>query len=596
VRIPRFARSLPLALLVLLVALWLSLGLWICFAAPFGSGTDESIRYVAFAAATNRWASEQDAQQFGIDHYYYPPLCFLMFAPFFGDEPSFTTRYPLGLANYNHPLRFSGSKQILRTESLRDIPAPLLRLYRTAKVVSLLFGLGVVACVAATIRLLFAGPEHDWLVFGATAPLLLLPQFLDYQTLVNNDALVNFLCALALALFVAAARAAAVRDARRARLLSVGCAAAAGLGLLTKQSAAVLLPLLPALAWLQARAAMPAHTPAKDRLLPAARHLALLGAATFAAGGWWLLRGLLHGDVGGLGAARLTHSWAVRADTLTPSFLGYLVDRVARSYIALFAGEFYGIPDWIYLLYLLLAAAFAVALVAGPGIRLVRSRSSAQTPSQPEPLARLVWGAIATVLALNALLIVVFNLGFVSPYGRLLFPSLVATHALLALGLRAIAGSSSRRLVLVTAVPALWLAALFLWTFDEEIVRAVQQPDKTVVPLSAVPKNEVIATIWDATMRQIMVLPPGRLVGFRIALARSSRLPQFGARLRGSLSLVGGAGGGSREVAIKPVSIGDQGGFDRWVDLALETPVELRGSARGWLSLRGTKPWLAIPG
>jgi hypothetical protein len=58
----RRAAARPLLALGLLVALWLALGLWICFAAPFASGTDESIRYVAFAAATNRWASEQDAE------------------------------------------------------------------------------------------------------------------------------------------------------------------------------------------------------------------------------------------------------------------------------------------------------------------------------------------------------------------------------------------------------------------------------------------------------------------------------------------------------------------------------------------------------
>jgi hypothetical protein len=54
--------SIPLALLVLLLGLWLACGLWAAMNAPFGSGTDESISYVAFAAAKNRWATEADFQ------------------------------------------------------------------------------------------------------------------------------------------------------------------------------------------------------------------------------------------------------------------------------------------------------------------------------------------------------------------------------------------------------------------------------------------------------------------------------------------------------------------------------------------------------
>ena len=41
--------------------------------APFASGTDESIRYVAFAAAKNRWATEEDFHRYGIEHFYYSP-------------------------------------------------------------------------------------------------------------------------------------------------------------------------------------------------------------------------------------------------------------------------------------------------------------------------------------------------------------------------------------------------------------------------------------------------------------------------------------------------------------------------------------------
>ena len=84
----RPAVPFPYVLLGLLLAAWIGLGLWICFSAPYASGTDESIRYVAFAAAKNRWASAEDARAYRIEHAYYPPLYFLLFAPFYGDSLS----------------------------------------------------------------------------------------------------------------------------------------------------------------------------------------------------------------------------------------------------------------------------------------------------------------------------------------------------------------------------------------------------------------------------------------------------------------------------------------------------------------------------
>jgi hypothetical protein len=578
--------SLPRTILALLLAVWIGLGAWICHSAPFGSGTDESIRYVAFAAASNRWAGAEDAAAFRVDQFYYPPLYFLLFAPFFGNEPIFTHDYPDLSGNLR--LRSAGSTRLTGAGDQAKVPPKLMRLYRTAKIISLIFGVGIASCLVAVVRLLFPGEVGEWLVLGAAGSLLLLPQFLYFHTLVNNDCLVNLLSALAVLGFIAAARCAAGGDVSRAARRGVACAAAVGLGLLTKQSAAALLPLLPALVWLRWRSR--GELRARARTIDALKHLLVLLAVTVAAGGWWVLRSALAGDPANLKAQRLTHGWAFIATDLSPEAVGEVLAGVARSFIALFAGSYYGIPDRIFAIYLLLAAAYLVALA----VAAVRRRHRASATADALPGSG--WATLAVVILFNLGLIVVYNLQVQAPQGRLLFPSLVALGVLFARSLLIVSGGSVRRLASLVCVTIACLGGLFAWTFRQRMVPAVLQPAENLVPLGVVPSDRgfALGPIWGDEIRQPVLLPRGSLAGFRLPIRRNSFLPQFGTVVHARLRAPGLRDRSDQE--FEPCAIGENDNVDRWTDLVLKAPLDLPGMTPALLLLRADKPWLIKPG
>lgn len=579
---------LPYAILGLLLAAWISLGVWICLSAPFGSGTDESIRSVAFAAATNRWATSADAEAFGISDFYYPPLYFLLFAPFYGNRPAFTAEFPSMSGNI--ALRWAGSARLVATEDLARVQPELLLLYRNAKLLSLLFGLGVVACLVASVRVLFEGECRPWLVLGAAGPLLLLPQFLYYHTLVNNDCLVNLLCALALASFIVAARRCGEGECAALSRWGMLCAGWVGLGLLTKQSAIVVAPLLPALAWLRWRCRR--NLAPRRRLLDAAGHFFVLATVTVATGGWWVLRSALAGDPAGLNDQRLAHDWAFRAAQLGPGQFLSLLNDVGRTFIALFAGSYYGIPDRIYAAYLVIAAGVATALA----VSILRRRGTALAPGTPTIIARGVYPVLAAAVVFNLLLILVYNTRVLAPHGRLLFPTLVASGALLAVSLRVISGGRRRRLAPLVCTLLLLLGGLFSWVFTQRLAPAVVQPAENLVPLGVIADGvtKPLGPIWGGTVEQPMLLPAGRLAGFRIWIGRRSSLPQFGAVLHARLRATSASG--TAEHALKPTSIGENGSPDRWTDVELTAPLDLPGMTPALLVLRADKPWFRTPG
>jgi hypothetical protein len=577
---------LPCAILTLILATWLCLGAWISFSAPFGSGTDESIRYVAFAAAANRWATAADAAAFGVNHFYYPPLYFLLFAPFYGDEPAFTKGYPPMSGNI--ALRTAGSTRLVTTEELAAVPPELVRLYRAAKVLSLLFGTGVVACLVASLRLVFAGEDGPWLVLGVTGALLLLPQFLYYHTLVNNDCLVNLLCALSFLCFIAAARRTAGGEHAAAGRWGVACAAAAGLGLLTKQSAVVLLPLLPALALL--RRGHGGASADRRRATGALKHLLLLMAVTVAAGGWWVLRSVWAGDPAGFVTQRLTHGWAFRTPDLPQFHPIDSLEDVARTFIALFAGSYYGIPDRIFAIYLLIGAALLAAMMAA----LLR-RGRAPRPRTPASgLPGLALASLAVSLLLNLVLVLVYNAKVVAPHGRLLFPTLVPAGVLLACSLRSISGGRRRFLAPLVCALLLCLGWLFAWIFRYRMVPAVLQEEEDLRPLGVAVDDidRTLGPIWEGQVQQPLLLPQGRLAGFRILILRRSSLPQFGTVLHARLRVAPADG----EVPLAPSSIGENGSPDRWTDILLERPLELTAMTPAVLHLWADKPWFRFPG
>jgi hypothetical protein len=582
-------------LLGLLVVVWIALGLWICRRAPYGSGTDESIRYVAFAAAEHRWAEVEDFRAYGVDHFYYPPLYYLLFAPFHRREEVFLGGYPRGPESDENYRLNRGGTQLVSPAFLGRVPPRLVGLYREAKLVSLGCGLAVLLCLIATLALAFPGPGRWWLVLAGTVPCLTLPEFLYYQTLVNNDVLVNALCALATLAFVAGVRSCRERREQGFRAWTAVCAAAAGLGLLTKQSALAVLPLVAGLV-LAPLLRRDGETPGRRRVVPVLRHALLSAGIVLASGGWWLVRGALRGDPFGMQAQFLAHPWVTSGPgRLTAFYAEQFLTRIARSYVALFSGALWGVPDRIFVAYLAVPAVVAVAVVAAAVARRVRRGRARQAVRPSDPFRAWTLGFLAATPLLNLLLVIAYNLRIVAPYGRLLFPSLVALHVLFAGLVGWLAAGRPRVVACAAAALLLSLGGLFLWTFRHRMVPAVIQAPEHLVALAAEDPESwrvsPVKPIWKHEVAQPLTLPPGRLRSLRVRIQRVSVYPQFGAEIRGRLEVVGG-GGTLGEIALLPVPLGDTDAADRWTDLELARPLDLQAPAKALLTLRATPPWL----
>jgi len=582
--IPPLPENTPKAILALLIALWVGCGFWIVHNAPFASGTDESIKYVAFAAAKNRWATADDYRRHGIEHFYYPPLYFLAFAPLWGDEPSFVEGYPKGDAADPNYDSYAGRRTV-SASYLARVPPPLVRLYRQAKLFSLGLGLTCLLALVATLRLLFPGPSGWWVTLLGTAPLVLLPQFLYYQTLVNNDALLNALSALAALAFTAAVLALERGDERRFRALSLAVGACIGLAFLTKMSAPVLLPLALGLAW--ARLEADRNLPGRARVGRALLLLSLLAVAIFVFGGWWIGYKAWHGDWNSFKAHRLAHPWAVSypEDLASPVWWAKETVQIIRSYYALFSGAlFVGVPDvvviaWLALPLAVLAAAAVVALVGGP-----------RRPSEPTRGApRVVWLTFTGVFLCDAGAVLESLRFFEAAYGRLLFPSLVGTHAIAAAVVARMLRGRPRSLAAATLVLVAGAGLLFGWTFRHRLAPAVLQPPEDVRVLNGIATSMDIRPVWPFPTEQPLVIPPGNLAALRIDTKRSNFVPQIGAALEGSLEIRADDG---RHVLIpvRRTALGDDDFSVSWTELELERPVRLDASTPALLTLRGTPP------
>ncbi len=581
----------PKAILVGLLLLWLVLGIWIALRMPFGSGTDESIGYVAFAAAKNRWAGEEDFKRHGIDGFYYPPLYFLMFAPFWGDEPSFVDRQSRPDLTDPNYLPLAGRRTVA-PDSASRVPPPLDRLYRQAKLVSVALGLVILLSLVTTLRLLFPGPSGWWVIVLGTTPLVFLPQFLYYQTLVNNDSLVNALSAVAAACFTAAALALERGRERRFVALSLAVAASIGLAFLTKMSAPVLLPFLAGLLWLRFR--QDAGLETKARLGRTLRLLGALLSVVVLTGGWWIGFKASLGDWSSQKALALAHPWAlvepaVRAQPFwwTNNFV-----MIGRSYYALFSGAlFVSVPDTVILAWLAIPlAVLGVAVFLAGG--LVANRTLLRPAHGETGMRRVVWITFAGVMLLNVGSVLIYLRNVMAPYGRLLFPSLVVMHAVAAAVIFRLLRERRRALIATTLVLMVYTGLLFAWTFRHRMLAAVAQPLEDVRILNGFCEPAGFLPVWEDQVTQSLQIPPGNLVALRVGITRIGTLPQVGAALEGSLKIFT-PDGRAEEVAVRRKALGDNGVSAHWIELELEREIRLGAAASALLSLRGSPPaWL----
>ena len=580
-----------LLLWVLLLG-WLALGAHIISVAPFRSGTDESINYVAFAAAKNRWATEADFHKHQIDYFYYPPLYFLSFAPFWGDVPSFVEDFP---HRYRDPdFMQRGGRVAVTQRYLASVPRELDWLYRSAKFYSLICGMGVLGALIGTVRRLarsggMSASETQWTTLIAVTPLVFLPQFLYYHTLCDNDALCNVLSAGTIYCFVAALTSLGAGRPRAHVAWSGGAAVCAGLALLTKLTGLVPLALL---GWLAVSSWFLPAASRRIRLWRLLGFTATLAAIAIVFGGWWIALQAAAGDWSSQGAHRIAHPWAfLPRPAWELQGWARLLTWIVRSYFGLFSATSYGIPDRVFLVYLSVSLVTALA----GAVWLARSVAGEEWRARQRgvPLPRLwLFAGLVFVVVVNVVAIIVNCREAMGAFGRLLFPSLVAGHVLFAWVWRAILGNHPRRWQLLAAILIFVYGASFSTVLHSRLLPAVVQRPEALLPISwfgdgIVPKKS--GKPWTSSLEQTLVLAPGRMRGFRFSWGRPA-WPQIGGVVTGDL-LLQRSGDEIQRSALQPFELGDSDATDGWEEMRLEHELALERDTVATLSLQLEAPW-----
>ncbi len=266
-------------------------------------------------------------------------------------------------------------------------------------------GLGGVTILCAYLIARTLWPEQPLVAMLAAALVALNPQFVAISAGVTNDNLLNVFCGFFLLK--------AIRFIREGSswIGWAGLGSLAGLGLLTKQSALLLLPLgVLAVVW-QPRQAW----------YRAVADGAIFLAAALAVGGWWYARNsLLYGDPLGL-MPHFAHQVPLTHFGLQE------FSKVARSYWAAFGWALIQVEPWVYGVFC------SVSLLAVLGV-VTAGRPSGPFRSLPVSARRgVIFLGIAFIL--NAVSLVPWALMTGAPYGRLLFATIAAAAVLGAWGL-----------------------------------------------------------------------------------------------------------------------------------------------------------------
>lgn len=262
-------------------------------------------------------------------------------------------------------------------------------------------------------------PRRPGLWIGAAALIAFNPQFIANSAAVSNDTLATLFFSLYYWRAFEVIRAPAERITREALLLGL----VAGLALITKQSALLMLPLgaltISLACWPQPADSRP-NWP--QRLWQIVRLGAIFGGLVFAIAGWWYVRNfLLYGDIAGL-------SSHYDVQTPLPGGLGTAeLASILRSYWATFGWTVILVEEPIY--YLL-----ALLMLASLGGWFWSLRRDGLMWSVDAGARKALIVALAgALMTLAALLKWAYDTG--APYGRLLYPAAAAAGLMLAWGL-----------------------------------------------------------------------------------------------------------------------------------------------------------------
>lgn len=323
---------------------------------------------------------------------------------------------------------------------------PLAQQVLPLRLFSLLLGALLLVTVYRAVGQIF--PREPTLSLGATALVAFIPQHLHIAGSINNDVLGELLLSMIMLLLLLRMHPSSQVSPRGTGLLG----AALGLALLAKDTAAVAVPLVALGLYLGGRL---------KGGLPWAR-LALTVAGVYgvalAVSGWWFLRNtLVYGDLDLLGLAR--HGQVVvgqpRLEVLDWEAAARFGTVGFQSFWAQFG--WMGVPSdsrtYVFAGLLSLLAVAGLALFLAQGVR--------RTALSPYQRAALVFLGVAFLLVLAG--VVRYNLEFIQPQGRYLYPALLPISLFAFLGWQELMGKHPALPTALLALSLLGLAAYNLW-------------------------------------------------------------------------------------------------------------------------------------
>ncbi len=334
----------------------------------------------------------------------------------------------------------------------------------TLRLLSVVLGAGVATFAFLVAQAIF--PKSPTIAYGTMALAAFVPMHVAVLSSVNNDALAELILAALLLLLtrrLMASSQAAVRS-------DVGLGVLLGLGLITKATVYIAVPLVAVTLWLAAR------EDGRVNWRGLARQAAIIyGLALLIALPWYIRNTTLYGNFDLLGLVR--HDEVVVGQLRTADFLAEVGRRVyVRDLMTTTFQSFWGQFGWMAVpmsrrIYLALTLVTLAALggVVGFWMSSVRFRKSASEsdvspfgklragcftlrqaqgrlfhPSAPpldagqvvsDPRQYLTLGLMALTIGLMALGYGWYNLEFVQFQGRYLFPALIPVGLFITLGL-----------------------------------------------------------------------------------------------------------------------------------------------------------------
>lgn len=334
--------------------------------------------------------------------------------------------------------------------------------------------------VYAIVATIFPGRLH--LALAAAAFVAFLPMHLAIAASVNNDTLAEILLAALLLQAIRYVKTVVV-DARApsgGSVVMIGLLL--GLALITKVSAYVAVPVVFAalfMAWYESRRATPATLHASRFMLHA---LLIAAPALLIALPWYARNASVYGHLDIL--ARRWHDTVVvgqlrTAELLAQSGLGAILERFMVWSHDSFWGVFGWMGVWMDSRVYTLLLAFSLAVLTGCIALATRkhrqSRAlggaipSAPSPQSPRPSPQIIrfqrWtlGLLALSALLTAGIYVAYNLIFVQPQGRYLFPALPAIGLAIALGWQEALRPAAARWAGIVLIVSAALAGLIGW-------------------------------------------------------------------------------------------------------------------------------------